>query len=198
MFPVAVNIALLPEQAVWNEAIRLSDYLALLAGSAYRLGSDGDPHITLLQGVIDTEEAFQGLVEALGGMALRPSPQLHTQGFTARGPVKNLWWSLENQGDIVGWHQRACQLGMPWLSFQAHPAMFTRQLPAQTKSDCAWVSLFPAQACGPQYLPHLTLGRGSPPEAWPLPATFKADRLAIYQMGPYCSCAKLLHAWSLR
>jgi hypothetical protein len=63
-------------------------------------------------------------------------------------------------------------------------------------ADIEWVSTFRQQSSLQRFNPHITIGVGTL-AARVTPSPFLATQLALCQLGRFCTCRRVLHAWTL-
>lgn len=61
-----------------------------------------------------------------------------------------------------------------------------------------WTNEYSEVSAGLDYRPHITLGVGYPRSTPSLPVSFIANKLAIFQLGPYCTCKKMLAKFNFK
>lgn len=189
----AVNIALIPEKSMYNKALELNRVL-VSQGSGLILGESSIPHITLVQGIV-SESEIEKVCSALEKAAAETKKLDLTVDELYTGPMsKSIWLKIKRTENIYGLHKRVWQELKPYLSFDAKKEMFANNL-TETLFEIGWVKDFPLKSVLEQYKPHITLGFGKIDVN--LPMSFLADKLAIYQMGKYCSCSKEIKTFNL-
>ena len=107
-----------------------------------------------------------------------------------------LHWLLEPTPDLQVLHERlmdaAKRVGEP---AGAAEAFYAGEEPAR-ESDVKWIAEYRARASYGNFLPHITLGVGV--EAEPVePFEFTTNRVALCQLGRFCTCRVLLREWTL-
>ncbi len=60
-----------------------------------------------------------------------------------------------------------------------------------------WTNMYKEKSSGENYKPHITLGVGIPQNTPSLPIEFQVDKIAIFQLGPLCTCKNKLTEFSL-
>ena len=197
-YPIAINIAFIPEKEVEEQCLLISKKLADEQDSPYQLGKDGQPHLTLLQGVVASPQQLAEVKKKLEALvAEKPFPTLLTEGFWRSGNRQSLWWKIKIEEVLVQWHDAVIAAIEPllWKGAPAHAAMFANSTQVR-KSDCEWVDDYLAKASGKHFMPHFTLGYGDSPEGEQIPESCEVGYLGLFQLGPYCSCYSKLAAWT--
>ena len=186
--PLAFNIAFIPEDATVERCQQISQELVNQGSSNYLLGRDGAPHITLLQGIVESPQSFEGLSDAVERARDRPPyPTLHSEGYYQMGEKASLWWKVERSSELQAWHDRVFALAHPFIgNSKAQAEMFGNSGHVR-EQDLQWVEQFGEVAVQDNFLPHITLGYGQAPDI-PLEETFQIGYLGLFQLGPFCSC----------
>ena len=109
----------------------------------------------------------------------------------------NAWYYVDCPPGLRRLHARLMQALAPYLEKRApRSEMFWARRPV-SRSTRGWVRHFADAAYG-RYRPHITLGSGRPRPEDDLPRAFLARRLAVYQLGDHCTCARPLFEARLR
>ena len=194
---IAIDVVLLPPAEIVERAIRAN---RRLSDSDIRLERRHRvPHISLAMGVI--ARAKMPLVEWLmeGAASRTPPLRLRLLGAAAvpgaRGHL-NAWYRVNRAAALVRLHARLMSALAPWFEARpAQPAMFAEDVSRSTR---AWVDRFAREAAYSRFRPHITLGSGRPHPEPDLPRGFVARRLAVFQLGDHCTCARPLFEARLR
>lgn len=192
---IAIDAVLLPPEAWWNHAVRLNRQLRIAVPDRIVLGpSDSLPHLSLAMGCLSEEElAVAG--ERLRAVAAEHGPiglmatGIHS-GLIGTGEVVSTL-HVERTVALRDLHEAVMQALAPLLSYESEAVMFADPEDV-TPSTQQWVSAYPQAASHDAFSPHITLGVGeflSPPG---LPPNDTASRLALCQLGNYCTCKKIL------
>ena len=62
----------------------------------------------------------------------------------------------------------------------------------------SWTNTYKETSAGENYKPHITLGAGIPENVPQLPIDFKVKEIAIFQLGPFCTCKNKLEEFILK
>lgn len=118
-----------------------------------------------------------------------------TRSLAVPGPHHvNAWYEIERTRELLALHREALAL----LTAHRLPRRARREMLAVrtgervSASTLRWIDRFAVDAAGPRYRPHITLGYGEPETTAPF--TFRGNRLALYQLGNHCTCARRLAA----
>jgi 2'-5' RNA ligase len=190
----AVNIALIPEESMYNQVLELNEIL-VSQGSDLVLGKEAIPHITLVQGVV-SESDIEKVCSVLEKAASSAKRLNLTVDELFIGPMsKSIWLKIKKTENVYDLHKIVWQELKPYLTFDAEKSVFVNN-PSGISFEIGWVKDFPIKSVLEQYKPHITLGFGQ--IHVDLPMYFVSDKLAIYQMGKYCSCSKEIKTYALK
>ena len=191
---LAVDVAVLLPEPLLQPVLRLNAEL-LPPPDGLRFDDTHLPHVTLAQlfvAEVQLPVVIQETAGALRGLApLRLLPAGISRGRTA-STVR-----LEPTGALVRLHARLMNGLRQFESAQGDATAFLAAggLPARD-ADVDWVWRFRADAAYDRFDPHVTIGVGELPEPSPLPAS-DAARVALCQLGRFCTCRRILAEWTL-
>ncbi len=198
MEQMAINIALIPEDKVKDLSISLNKDL-VDKGSKLILGNNAVPHITLLQGVLDQEQIniigsiLESEAQEYGKMSLI------IDGFYFGPMSKAIWLNVKKDNNIDSLHRKIIDLVEPYLYYNVDKSMFAD--PNEIEDVfIKWVQDFISKSSLDDYKPHITLGFGKLEDIANkvnFPIEFKASKLAMYQLGKYCTCSKEILSYDL-
>jgi 2'-5' RNA ligase len=198
---VSVDVVLLLPGALAARARRLSARL----DPRLRLGPHAAPHITLAMATVrrDTLPALWHWLADAG----RRTPALEltvTRIAAVPGPRRvSLWYEIARTPALDALHGEAVRVLEGQR--QGEPGRKTLVLrPGErvSASTLRWIAEFGREAAFARYRPHVTLGyvpraHARLPEE-PHGRLFRAARLALFQLGNHCTCARRLAAVRLR
>ena len=128
MSKLAVDVALLPDEAISSKAIAISERLQKKENGPFRLGArDYLPHITIFMGVLD-EADLSRAKEILGAIAAETAPLSLTakalEGIPSSvgGVVSSL--ELTKTAELQVLHQKVSERFAPMLTFESTPDTF--------------------------------------------------------------------------
>ena len=191
---LAIDIALLLPPALLEPALRLNAAL-LPPPHGLRFDATHLPHLTLAQQFVPAAQlpaVTDAAAAALGGVGpLRLLPAGIGRGRTAAT------LRLAPTADLTRLHTRLMDRLGPFESATGTAAAFYAAggEPARD-ADVDWVRRFRTAAAYERFDPHVTVGVGPLPEAAPLPAA-DAVRVALCQLGRFCTCRRVLADWRL-
>ena len=195
---LALDVALLLPPDARRKAIALS---ASLVGPAspkpeakagFRLDADHHPHITLTQQFVRVEEVnavLERIDEAVRGQ--RPVAIHVTGGGKGHSAV---WMAVERSEAIASLHECLME-ALRGLERPGGTAAAFFEGDARV-GDVAWVTGYRLKSSLSAYHPHVTLGYAADPPAIE-PFTFEATTIAACHLGRFCSCRRVLRAWTL-
>ena len=207
---IAIDLVLLPDPRTMQMAI---DANREITGGQWKIVLSLDtclPHITLAMGAI--------LAEAIGSLNL----DVHT--YFAKIPPLDLMisriaseviptgetiseYQIARSPEILNLHQTAFSLLKEYALTSVRLTMLYQE-PKPEKITLSWIRnwlhdyhkqpYLPPRASEAQFHPHITLGVGEYKKSLEHPIAFTADRIAICQLGNYCTCRKILAETKLR
>ncbi len=198
---IAVDVVLLPDQAMSNRAIEVNALLVREHGRRIVLGpGDGLPHISLAMGCIDP-----GQVEPIGTV-LRETAQAHPLGeLVVTGIVTTLnakghqisSFVLAQTSALQSLHEDVTRRTQPYFSYDPAAGMIYGDGPV-AESTLAWIRTFREKSSFAAYFPHLTLGYGPVEQPMTFPMRMTARCLALCHLGNHCTCRRLLTQVEIR
>jgi 2'-5' RNA ligase len=201
MSVLAVNVVLIPNAELAAAATMLNRALRGVPDAPIVLDpSTCLPHVSLAMGCV-REDQVSAIANVLESVArAHPPIELVPTGFHVRqSQTGYLVASVELARTTVlqTLHEAVMRGVAPLVSRDATPEMFVepQTIPPST---LRWVSEYASSASFERFWPHITLGMGALPEDAILPAPARAERLALCQLGPHCTCRRVLAETSLR
>jgi 2'-5' RNA ligase len=192
---IAIDIAfLLPEDAQ-ARALAVNAKLWAESREGFRFDETHLPHITLVQQFVrraHLPEVFAAVESCLGEF---PPMTLTVSGIEARG--ETVQFVIAPHSELSRLHERLMEALAPFDEGDGPAEAFADGDEPPRPRDLEWVRHYRAQASGPRYFPHITLGKGRVTESV-APFSFTADRIAACQLGRFCTCRVILQEWRLR
>lgn len=190
---VALDVAILPPPDVSLRAVAYSAAVSEEGSQGLRLDSEHLPHVTLTQQFVRAEE----LDEAFAHIddVLKDQPPLRVRVTGAGHSGHTLWLAVERSPQLLALHERLMAAlrgverpdGGPHAFFEG-----TGRL-----ADVLWVDGFRLKSAFGHFTPHVTIGHGrSAPSVEPF--LFDATTIAACHLGTFCTCRRVLRAWTLR
>jgi 2'-5' RNA ligase len=189
---VAVDVAILPPADVAARVIGYSAALPAEGSRGLRLDAEHIPHITLTQQFVREEE-----LDAASARIDACVEDLVPLRLTATGAGQSghtLWVAIENTPELMGLHERLMEELRGFERPDGGPHAFFNG--EGRIGDVLWVTGYRLKASFGHFTPHITLGHGTEPP--PIePFTFDAATVAACHLGRFCSCRRVLRAWTL-
>ena len=198
MTKLAVDIVLLPSEAMMDRAIELNRLLIGHSGQGIILNKkDCLPHISLAMGCME-EEAVPPIHAVLAETA-QQFPLLDLCAACVRAvtsPAGRTVSSIEIErtAELQHLHETIMRRLSPFFSYQVTAEMF---FAAQADAAAiSWVESYPTQSSFTCFSPHITAGFGQTEHVLG-PVRFRPSRLALCHLGNYCTCRRILAAVEL-
>jgi hypothetical protein len=197
---IAIDALLVPEKQIIDKVESLNaelrqDYPAGYAFDAMRI-----PHLTLVQRFVMIE-VIEAVFRSLAKV-LKDEPPL-AMTLVAKGISSVSFdglavavFDIERTPELMRLHQKVIHAVAPFAAGGGTSAAFADNAVAAGTVD--WVETFIPEASGENYQPHITAGIATEPfvsklKAAPfLPVAFKADALAVFQLGNFGTAARKL------
>lgn len=191
---LAVDVAVLLPDPLLESVLRLNAEL-LPPPDGFRFDATHLPHVTLAQLFVAEGQLPDVIHEAAAVTRdcapLRLAPAGLSHGRTA-STVR-----LEPTDVLIRLHARLMDGLRRFESAQGDATAFLDAGgPPARDADVEWVRRFRTHAAYDRFDPHVTLGVGELPEPGPLPAV-DATRVALCQLGRFCTCRRMLAEWTL-
>jgi 2'-5' RNA ligase len=201
---IAIDVLLEPDQTLIGRARAVNARLRENFPSGYELDASHAPHITLLQRFIRAKDV-DAMTDALTMVfrVERPTESLlKAKGYDyiigAGYAVTAL--IVERTAELMRLHQKVIDAVAPFSVSGGTAAAFVgADINPET---IGWVETFIPKSSGENYVPHITVGVANEDFVKRMKAelfeafTFKADGVAVYQLGNFGTAAKML--WQYR
>jgi acid phosphatase (class A) len=198
---IAIDVLLQPDQTMITKANATNVRLRGNLPAGYELDATPAPHITLLQRFVRAKD-LDAVSAAITKVIAAEHPtelQLKAKSYeyVMWGEVAVTVFVVERTPELMRLHQKVIDAVTPFAVSKGTGAAFdgTETINQET---IGWVETFVPKSSGKNYLPHVTLGvakedfvkqmKAEPFESF----TFKADGVAIYQLGNFGTAAKKL------
>jgi 2'-5' RNA ligase len=191
---VAIDVAFLLPDDAQARALEVNARLWEQSRMGFRFDRTHLPHITLLQQFV--RRAHLPDIVAVAGTVLGEfSPlTLTVSHIEARG--ETVHFVIAPHPELHRLHQRLLDALAPFDEGDGPAEAFADGEEPPRPRDLEWVRNYRARASGASYFPHITLGKGRATESI-APFSFTADRVALCQLGRFCTCRAILHEWRL-
>jgi 2'-5' RNA ligase len=194
MAKIAVDVVLLPSEAMANQAIEANK--RLLQRNADRIILDKEnclPHISLAMGCMD-ERHITDIEKILKSIADGYNPgRLSVVGVntgTNSLGEKVSSFEVEKTEKLLSLHKEVMRKMTPYFSFNVTSEMVLSP-PAAGESTLLWIRNYPEKAAYENFFPHITIGYGQLDD-FSFTAEFVASKLALCHLGNHCTCRKVL------
>ena len=160
----------------------------------FRLDESHLPHVTLVQQCIpesargEVVAAAERVIAGFGPLALRA--ERTEQGRATSHLV------IEPHAQLQQLHEQLLEALAPFAQPEVEAGAFHDGGEPPRPRDLEWVRHYRDSASGAKFFPHVTLGVGPPP-ALERGFSFVVDRLALCQLGRFCTCRVPLFEWRL-
>jgi 2'-5' RNA ligase len=199
MAKIAVDVVLLPSEAMTNQAINANK--GLLKQYSDRIILDKEdclPHISLAMGCID-ERHITDIEKILTSIAEKYNPsRLNVVGInigTNHLGEKVSSFEVEKTQRLLSFHKEIMQKMMPYFSYNVTAEMVLSP-PMAGESTLLWIKNYPEKSAFENFFPHITIGYGQVDD-FSFTAEFTASKLALCHLGNHCTCRKVLAAVEL-
>ncbi len=195
MSKIAIDVVLVPSKEMTDKAIEINQ--ELINNFEPKIILDKDkclPHISLCMGCIDEEEIPE-LKEILDGIAQNFSKfdlvaeKLEPYTVPALGVFSGL--EVKNTKELQALHEEIMQKFWKFLSYEVEKSMLIN--PAEIDDiTLFWIRGYKKKYEDPTlFHPHITIGHGMTTK-FEFPIIFEASKIAIFQLGNYCTCKKAI------
>jgi len=199
MGQIAVDVVLLPDEAMTNRAIEINRRLIASNRPEIVLNrKDCLPHISLAMGCID-EADVTAIQKRLESLARKTSVrELRVVDVIAsvnsRGETISLF-DVDRTEELQTLREQVMQEMTPFFHYEVSAAMIHDDVVTGTTLD--WIRTYPQKAGYEHFRPHITIGYGQVPAGLSFPIPFQATRLALCHLGNHCTCRRVLAAVDL-
>jgi len=191
---IAVDVVLLPSEAVMDKAIEANRYLVEKFGEEIVLDKENClPHISLAMGCIDEKDI--GAIEKILWAITDESSlgDLRAVGVcVAVNAVGQRVSALEiaRTERLQSLHERVMREVGPYFAGEvAEDMIYGEQKVAE--STLLWIRDYRSKSGFAKFRPHITLGYGRI-ENWNGPSKLAVSRLALCHLGNHCTCRRIL------
>lgn len=189
----AVDVVLLPDEAVTNETIKANAELVKKFGSEIVLNKENClPHISLTMGCIDqgnigpVEKILQQIADRC------PLADLTICGVRTSGSGTDAVsvFEVEKNARLQLLHETVLAELQPFLTPDVNADMIYG--PGEVaESTLDWIKNYREKSSFENFFPHITIGYGQMKNL-PSPMKFTASKLALCNLGNHCTCRKII------
>ena len=194
MGKIAVDVVLLPDEAMTARAIEINAELVKRFGTKIELNRENClPHISLAMGCIE-EGNITAIGKVLEKIAIETSlPDLKVVGVRTSENFKGekvSVFEVEKTRRLQSLHEKVMDKLTPYLSSDVTEDMiYGGEEVART--TLLWIKNYREKSSFENFFPHITIGYGQI-ENLSLPMSFAASKLALCHLGNHCTCRKIL------
>jgi 2'-5' RNA ligase superfamily len=197
---IAIDVLLVPDRATIDKSISLNAQLRANYPTGYALDATRIPHLTLLQRFVPAKD-FEAVCAIITNVLDDEPPTAMTLTATSIDSVSFEGLAVavlvvERTPKLMRLHQEITDAVVPFSVGGGSPAAFADAKVAAGTVD--WVETFVPKSSGKNYQPHITAGIAAEAfvahlKAAPfMPFAFKADALAVFQLGNFGTAARKL------
>ncbi len=192
---IAIDVALLPDRTMTEQAVAISQRQAETGGDKILLDPKTClPHISLAMGVIDSDDIepiSDKLKEiAAGFTCLDLSADRYNQYTSPKGNILSEF-TVARTEELYRLHTAVVTGMKDYLESEATVDMLYSPPPVEDIT-LGWIKSYLKNSSLENFKPHITLGFGQI-ENVNTPIAFNSNTLALCHLGNYCTCRKILH-----
>lgn len=187
---IAIDVVLLPPKNIMEDAIELNK--KIIKNSSHEVKLDKKncvPHISLAIGCVE-EENLSNIEEILNEIAKEFLP-IKLKISKIKSTSKLSSFEIKRTEKLQKLHELIIGKLKSYFSFEANSEMFYTP-PKVNELTFYWMKNFAGTSILEKYSPHITLGYGEIGEKEYSPKEFISSELAVYQLGNYFTCRKVL------
>jgi phosphoserine phosphatase len=201
---IAIDVLIEPDQMMIGKSRAVNARLRENFPAGYELDASHAPHVTLLQRFVQAKD-IDAVIDAISKVLVAERPteiQLKVSGcdYVIWGGKAVTAFIVERTPELMRLHQKVLDAVAPFSVSGGTAAAFVgTEINSET---IGWVEAFIPKSSGEHYVPHVTLGVANEDFVKRIKAesyeafTFKADGVAIYQLGNLGTATKML--WQYR
>lgn len=200
MSKIAIDIVLLPSESMTEKAIEVNQKLLQRYCDKIILNKiNCFPHTSLCMGVIDENNipVISKIIEKLGkqfSVLNLTATDLQVETIPTGDKVAD--FKIQSTKELQLLHESTMKELSQFLTYNpAADMLFTP--PAIEEVTFYWIKNYPNKSSFDKYRPHITLGFGEMTDI-KLPIQFTSSKLALCQLGNYCTCRKILVSTELQ
>lgn len=200
MTKIAIDVVLLPSEEMMDIAIKINKELLKEYENKIILDKQKClPHISLCMGCIDKnnileiEDILKDIVLQFSKMNLvadKLKPETIPTGKIVSGMV------IQNTKELQDLHEIVMKKLWNFLSYNVEVSMLFNPLEVE-EVTFYWIKNYAKKYDNPSsFHPHLTVGFGET-DKFQFPIKFTSSKLALCQLGNYCTCRKVIISFDL-
>ncbi len=194
MSKIAIDVVLLPDEYMNNQAIEVSKRQSGKFNDKIVLHKDNClPHISLAMGAIessDLPEVNKILQEIASHFStFKLTADSYRGNKIPSGEIVSQF-TLEKTSELQSLHNMVMNKLKPFLSYDVSVNMIFSP-PTVEEITLYWIRNYAEKSSFEKFQPHITVGFGKVDDV-NAPITFTASTLALCHLGNYCTCRKIL------
>ncbi len=201
MVKIAIDVALLPSEKMMDEIMRANKKLLKTSKNKIELNKkDCLPHISLAMGIIEEKDLpkikliLKEILKEFSRMELI-AESVKIDPLSIGEDISS--FKIKNISKLKELHKEIMSKLKNYLSYDVEKYMFYDKAHID-EGTIKWVKKYSTKHDDSNsFNPHITLGIGKL-EGLKSPIKFKASKLALCQLGIYCTCRKVLFLTELR
>lgn len=199
MTKIAISIVLLPSKKMVSKIIEINKELLKTNKNKIILGKIiNQPHISLCIGGINKNEIPQ-IIEFINKISnnftqFNFEGKLNVQTVSAYEKIS--WLEIINKDKIQKIHETVMKTIWKYLNYDIENYMLVNPQEVEKKT-ISWIKQYSNLYKNPLlFRPHITVGVGDTIKNNKM-FKFSSSKIAIFQLGNYCTCKKLIYSTSL-
>lgn len=194
MSKIAIDVVLLPSESMTKKTVEVNQKLLQQHPNKIIFNQKNCfPHVSLCMGVIDEND-----ISAISKILAEIGKQFSVLNLTATDLLaetistgdKVAYFQIHTTKELQMLHELIMKELSQFLTYNVSANMLFTP-PAIEKATFYWIKNYPNKASFAKYKPHITLGFGET-TGIKLPVQFTSSKLALCQLGNYCTCRKIL------
>ena len=163
----------------------------------FRLDATHLPHLSLVQQFVRERDLAEIAGVVTGSLEVQPPLVVATTQTSCKRVATTL--GVTSTDELVALHQRLMTRLEPFRTSAGGTDAFWTDGDAPRAADIDWVGQFREDAAFDRFDPHITIGVGGPDmEVAQVAATpFVGTEVALCHLGRFCTCRRVLTAWTL-
>ncbi len=199
MTKIAISIVLLPSEKMVNKIIEINKELLRTNKNKIVLGKIvNQPHISLCMGGINKNEIPQ-IIEIINEISnnftqFNFEGKLNVQTVSAYEKIS--WLEIINKDKIQKIHEVVMKTFWKYLNYDIENYMLVN--PQEVEEETiSWIKQYSSLYKNPLiFRPHITVGVGDDIKHNRI-FKFSSSKIALFQLGNYCTCKKLIYSTGL-
>jgi len=199
MTRIAINIVLLPSKKMGSQIIEINKELLKTNMNKIILGKIvNQPHISLCMGSVN-ENKIPQIIESIDEISnnftqFNFEGKLNVQTVSTSENIS--WLEIINKDKIQKLHETVMKTIWKYLNYDIESYMLVNPQDVDEKT-ISWIKQYSNIYKNPSlFRPHITVGIGGNIKLDRI-FNFSSSKIAIFQLGNYCTCKKLIYSTNL-